>query len=235
MLKLGWFSVRDIGLPALVTELRSKAASLPREAVPDEFLVTESGRWASANLGGWELAYVHDWAQAVSKTRLAVVLSFRATEGLWEWRLFASGENVAGMEPRAAGRVFLFGDLRAAGSLLSVDAELFKSYCRTYYVPEPVQGLIAQLLGRDLGSSLRAFPGDTHSPYEEWAQVDFARRLGIEYPDRGAAKELSVQTEKRQATPRQWPSLPPRLVPLRSRVWPRSTWIERFHPRNWGG
>ena len=183
------------------------------------------------SLTTWGLFRIHDWSQLFSLKFGSTAVGFVACEGLWDYSVFNNGLEIAGMDARNEARTFLYGDLKQAASLLYVDVGVLKAYCRSYPIPESLQGLYAYLTDRDWGENVRAFPGDEFDPWNEWAHCDFARHIGAEYPVVDRCIDVNLQVDS-PGDP--WPELPHRLDRAAHRVYP-SRWLglERLHPRNW--
>ncbi|WP_394831102.1 hypothetical protein LVJ94_31780 [Pendulispora rubella] len=219
---LGWFSVRsDEDLVPVLKRLRQRAA---KDDMPEGFriaapkapakptgleafkaLFTKTSPepvFTSTMLLGWQFHAAPLWAQAVSQELGCVAISFFVFEDTWNYAIFDSGNEVAAMEVYALPEPVLHGDVERAASLFGVDTSLFRRY---------EDALHAALVEADQGEDEPTpFPGDEYAPHDEWAHVDFARRLGnIPYPEEGV--EFRWDEDAPPVDNAAWLGLPPRL------------------------
>ncbi|WP_394841787.1 hypothetical protein LZC95_32510 [Pendulispora brunnea] len=197
---IGWFAVRTgADLVPVLKKLRQRAA---KDDIPDGFRIAAGEEpakptgleafkaffkrasptpvFTSAMLIGWTFAAAPQWAQAVSQELGCVAVSFFVFEGTWNYAIFDSGVEVAAMEVYSLPRPVLYGDIERAASLLGVDTALFRRY------EDALQSAVVEGDADDGAEEPSPFPGDEYPPHDEWAHVDFARRLGdIPYPGEG--------------------------------------------------
>ena len=212
MIKLGWFAVRNCARPELTRLLKRLASVAPASAVPTDVLLREFDEWTTANIGGpgTEYAFAARWAQLVSREIGNSALSFFVFEGTWDWALFDDGKHVAGMDGHTETATFLYGDLKRAARILGVPVTLLKKYCLTWPFSggaESDEEEEAELLA-EMDESVKAFPDDEHAPWDEWGHVDFARRLGFDYPGPENSKKLRISRDLCTNTTKKWPALP---------------------------
>ncbi len=155
---------------------------------------------------GWEFHAVSSWAQAVSQELKCVAVSFFVFDGTWNYSIFDSGEELAAMAVYSLPEPTLYGDVERAASLFGVEPDLFRRYETAFKsaVIEDGEG--------DDGEGPPPFPGDKYSPDDEWAHIDFARRLGgISYPDPGEGTEFRWDEATAPVNNTSWMGLPARL------------------------
>jgi hypothetical protein len=162
--------------------------------------------FTSAVMLGWEFHAVSSWAQAVSQELKCVAVSFFVFDGTWNYSIFDSGEELAAMAVYSLPEPTLYGDVERAASLFGVEPDLFRRYETAFKsaVIEDGEG--------DDGEGPPPFPGDKYSPDDEWAHIDFARRLGgISYPDPGEGTEFRWDEAAAPVNNTSWMGLPARL------------------------
>jgi hypothetical protein len=230
MLRLSWFPIR-CNQPEQVTGVINRhLKGKPKDERPVDACVDLTGSWTNV-VPDIPLAYAgRDWAQLLSYELATTAVCFFALEGLWEYSVFERGAEIAGMDARSEGRVFLYGDIDSACNLLGIEATVLKKYCRTYPIPERLQDLIALVFERDYGDRVRVFPDDEFDPWNEWAHCDLARKFGARYPEISSAPEITFDGRE---SVENWPDLPARLDTRQTRCYPTRWPLERLHPRNW--
>jgi len=170
--RLGWFGVRGATAKRVVEELRSACVLAARQDIPIEFRLCEQpGRTRAQS---WTLVLLEaggaggpakanraaHWAQALSFRFLRPAIAFEPSGGQWVWSMFDAGREILVQEPGPA----LFGDRAHAAELFGVEAALFDTRS---------QALEEHRAGRR--------PGDI------FAAADFARHLGLRFPQEGDA------------------------------------------------
>lgn len=211
-LELGWFAVRNVEAAALVPVLERSKECVPIKDRPSGFRIVDPpapraslvdsllrrpapAPYASVMLAGWMFAVAPVWAEAVSKELGEVVVSFVVFGGTWSYVVFDRGERLLTMD-WGEELPTLSGDVSKAAAVLGVDQDLFERYrreielvCKLCEVDEEDSEAVRaaeEALGR-----LRPFRGDKYRPSDEWAHVDFAKRLGrIGYPEPGTGIEM---------------------------------------------
>jgi hypothetical protein len=212
---LGWFGVRDAPCSRVIEELRSACAIANREDIPEVFRVLEQARppkglafwrkqsptWTLVLLEGTGSQYAVPahaapaWAQALSLRLSRPTMSFLLLEGGWSYAVFENGQEVVAQESYALPTPEVYGDRKRGGEVLGIDPALFDKYEQ------------ALNEGRD-----EPFPGDKFAPTDEWRHTDFARQVGLVYPDDpsgGTAYSPSPSEVQNAGT--EWKGLPARL------------------------
>lgn len=216
---LGWFAVRQVAGARVIEELRGACSIAKRDDVPETFRVFEQGpkpkglafwrkqepAWTLVILEGAGSQYAvpahaaPTWAQALSLRLSRTTISFFLLEGGWSYAVFENGREVVAQESYALPIPEVYGDRKRGGEALGIDPALFDQYAQ------------ALKEGRE-----EPFPGDEHAPTDEWGHTDFARRLGIIYPDDLSGGTVYSPSEaEAQSAGAAWQTLPARLEPPR--------------------
>jgi hypothetical protein len=214
---LGWFGVREASAHRVIEELRAACAIANREDIPEIFRVFEQApparglafwrkqapMWTLVLLEGSGSQYAvpaHSapmWAQALSLrlSRPRPTISFFLLEGGWSYAVFDSGNEVVAQESYTLPVPEVYGDRKRGAEVLGIDSPLFDKYEQ------------ALKEGRE-----EPFPGDEFAPTDEWGHTDFARHVGLFYPDdpSGGAVYTPSATEI-QSAGAAWKGLPARL------------------------
>lgn len=212
---LGWFATLGVHSTRLAAELLASTPSAKKEDVPSSFRLFEQngqstgwGPWKKTKVewtlsflegeGGQYSAPAHasaEWAQAVSLRMNVVTVSFFLLEGGWSYSVFEGGKEIAAQEHYTLPQPEVYGDIEHAARILGVEASLFRVY--------------EQALQEENEEPL---PGDEFAATDEWMHTDFARRLGIIYPDDyDSGKTLNLPPVEREKCGKAWSGLPERL------------------------
>lgn len=211
--KLGWVAVRQSTTDAVLGALREVCAVAKREDIPTDFRVFDPPRtsklafwkkthtpWVVALLGSHHYSAI-EWAQALSVHLKVQTVGFFVSAGGWSYSVFDVGSEVIAFEHLSSPPPVLVGDVARASALLDVDRVLIERYEQAWHAgPE---------------AHTKPFPGDEFLPTNEWAHVDFARHLGIIYPNdpQQQGKVFVPGPELRARSPEEWQGLPKRLDP----------------------
>jgi hypothetical protein len=214
-ISLGWFGIRDVSAKAAESALRATMAMAKREEIPEYFRIFEPpstartlafwrpkrSPWTVVVLGGTGSQYqvpAHSapmWAQAVSQQMRAVAISFVLLEGGWSYAVFDGGSEIVAQESYALPKPQVYGD-RARGALvLRCEPTLFDRYEAALVEERPVP-----------------LAGDQYAPTDEWSHLDFARHLGLVYPDEKSGTIFSPSRSEREQSGSEWRGLPTRLA-----------------------
>jgi hypothetical protein len=211
-LSLGWFAVKNVEIAVLVPALEGLKERVPASRWPSGFHLCDAppprpslvdllrraatSPYASVMPAGWAFAEAPLWAEAVSKELGAVAVSFIVHGGAWSYVVFNCGERLLAMELENEAAV-LSGDVSKAAAVLGVDQELFDQYrseierASKIFSGVDEDDFDALTAAEDAYARLRPFRGDKYHPSDEWAHLDFAKRLGrIELPGAGAGIEI---------------------------------------------
>jgi hypothetical protein len=204
---LGWFAVRDTPAPRVIEELRRACSIANREDIPELFRVFDqpprpkSPLWTLVLLEGTASQYAvpahaaPTWAQALSLQLSRPTISFFLLEGGWSYAIFDAGQEVLAQESYTLPTPEVYGDRNRAGALLAIDPALFDKY--EHALKE----------ARD-----EPLPGDEFAPTDPWSHTDFARHIGLAYPDDPSAGTAYAPTPAdRQTAGTEWSGLPARL------------------------
>lgn len=206
--KLGWVAVRVSATQVVLDALREVCTVAKKEDIPVDFRVFDPPRtsklafwkkthtpWVVALLGSHHYSAI-EWAQALSVHLNVPAVGFFVSEGGWSYSIFDGGSEVVALEHLSAPPPVLVGDRARASSLLDVDVALIERYVNAW--------------GEE---HLKPFPGDEFLPTNEWAHIDFARHLGIIYPNdpQQQGKLFAPGPEMRMRAPEAWQGLPKRL------------------------
>ncbi len=211
-IKLGWFAVRSTkDLMPVLSAMRRRAKP---DDIPDGVCVGPTGDgFQSVLLLGWQFHAAPSWAQAMSQELDCLAVSFFVFEGTWNYAIFTGGHEVAAMEVYSLRRPLLYGDVDRAAALFAVEPDLFRRY------EAALQSAVVEDDEDDFDEDEEddedeppPFPGDEFAPHDEWAHLDFARRLGgLEYPEGPGAVEVRWEDGVRDNGNTEWIGLPPRL------------------------
>jgi hypothetical protein len=137
----------------------------------------------------------------------APAVAFWIMEGGWSYWVFDNGNEVVAQEHYTLPLPAVYGDVARGGKLLGVDESIFGRYEQAW---------------RDERSE--PFPGDEFAPTDEWGHVDFARRLGLHYPDKpDAGQPVTPSQEEISSAQSAWQGLPKRLDPPQPPPHPQAT------------
>jgi hypothetical protein len=212
---LGWFGVGDTPGSRVVEELRAACSIANREDIPEVFRVLQQDRrptglafrrepsktWTLVLLEGAASQYAvpahaaPSWAQALSLRLSRPTVSFFLLEGGWSYAVFENGREVVAQESYALPTPEVYGDRKRGGEVLGIDPALFDKYEQ------------ALKEGRE-----EPFPGDEFAPTDEWGHTDFARHIGLVYPDDPSGGSVySPSAAERLNAGTEWRGLPARL------------------------
>lgn len=162
-LKLGWFAVRNVQAPGVVSVLERAKELVRVEDRPSGFRIINApvarpsfidsllrrpapAPFATIMLVGRTFSAAPVWAEAASRDLAEPAVAF-VVDGTWTYAVFDRGERI--LELQGGQRPTLVGDVAKAASILGVDAEILE---------RPLKSV-----------EYRA---------DEWAHLDLARRLG---------------------------------------------------------
>ena len=208
---LGWFGVRDIGASRVIEELRATCAIASREDIPEMFRVFEqvpprkglsfwrkqAPTWTLVLLEGSGSEYLPadsapTWAQALSLRFSCSSISFFLLSNTWSYAVFQNGKEVVAQESYTLPVPEVYGDRERGGEVLGIDSALFDKYVKD---------------DRD-----EPFPGDKFAPSDAWVHTDFARHIGLIYPDDSLEGTVYVPSATElQSAGAEWKGLPARL------------------------
>ncbi len=207
--KLGWVAVRVNTTEVVKNALGEICKMAKREDIPSDFRVFDPPRasklafwkktqlpWTAALLGSAEYSAI-EWAQALSTHLNVPTVAFYVGDGGWSYAVFDGGVELIALEHLAVPPATLVGDRARASALLDVDVAIIERYEQAW---------------KD--GRTTPFPGDEFVPTNEWAHIDFARHLGIIYPnDPQQQGTVIVPTVlQRESAPATWQGLSKRLA-----------------------
>lgn len=212
--KLGWFAVRNTEATSLVPVLERLKEQIAIEARPNGFSIIDAppprprlvdatsprstpAPFATVMPHGWTFTTTPVWAEAVSKELEDIAISFVVFGGTWSYAIFDRGERLLEMDWTKDLPV-LQGDAAKAARALEVDEGLFERYRAEIELVRRIELAVDEDDDEAVEVALaaierrRPFRGDTRHPSDEWAHLDFSRRLGrISEPAKGVEIDWS--------------------------------------------